>query len=134
MATESEDVDVVKRVELDRTVISLRSDNIMHIYMKEGVTLELKDAEAIVETIKEMGNGITFLNLVETGEDADVDREVRAYSASKEANVYTKADAVLVRSFAQRMIGNFYISFNKPIKPTKIFTSKKDAIKWLKQF
>ena len=41
------------------------------------------------------------------------------------------AQAVLVNSLATRIAGNFYIRFNKPTKPTKIFTNAEDAKSWL---
>jgi len=33
-----------------------------------------------------------------------------------------------------KIIVNFFLSISKPNVPTKLFTNKEDAIKWLQQF
>lgn len=46
------------------------------------------------------------------------------------------AEAILVSALHQRLIGTFFLklSHQKNKHPVKMFTSEKEAIKWLKQF
>ena len=44
------------------------------------------------------------------------------------------ASVFVVKNVAQKLMGNAYITFNKPITPTKIFTNEDEAVKWLKTF
>ncbi len=59
-------------------------------------------------------------------------KEVREFYASREMGDHISAMAVLVESFATKLIGNFFIRVNKPHFPTKLFTDEKEAIAWLK--
>lgn len=43
------------------------------------------------------------------------------------------AMAIVVDESSPRLISNFYIKVNKPVKPTKMFTSREEAIAWLKE-
>ena len=44
------------------------------------------------------------------------------------------AEAFLLTSLAQKILINFYIRFDKPLVPSKVFTNKEKAIEWLRQF
>jgi hypothetical protein len=44
------------------------------------------------------------------------------------------ADAFVIDSLAQRILGNFYLKFNKPQFPTRFFNSKEEALIWLEAF
>jgi len=46
-------------------------------------------------------------------------------------NLYTKATAFLISSTSMMLLGNFYLNFHHPTRPTKIFTSEEKAVAWL---
>ena len=67
--------------------------------------------------------------------DVYIKKEVlREYANS---DLRTTASALLAKSFASKLVGNLFLSltgrFNEKIKnrPTKVFTDKEAAIKWL---
>lgn len=124
----------MKTVELKTATVKLRDDGIMHIHIKEGNEMQLVDAVQVVETMGKLGNRQKFPVLIDCGEFATVDKEVRVFSASKEANIYTLADAVAYHSLAHKLLINFYVNHNKPDVPTKVFPNNEDAIVWLKTF
>ncbi|PBQ31289.1 hypothetical protein CNR22_05760 [Sphingobacteriaceae bacterium] len=88
-------------------------------------TKELNDAIGILSKGKEI------LVLMMAEELTQVNEEAMAFSASEEGQRYTIADAMVVKSITQRVMANLYLSLNKPQKPSKIFNSEKDAVKWL---
>lgn len=53
---------------------------------------------------------------------------------AKKGNELVTANAILVKSPVEKMMANVYISFNKPTKPTRLFTDKKKALVWLSRF
>lgn len=59
--------------------------------------------------------------------------EARNYLAN-EGNELVLASAILINSPITKMIGNFFIAVNKPKNPTRLFTNKEEALKWLEQF
>lgn len=62
--------------------------------------------------------------------------EARKMISSKEYLNETKAvaKAIMVQSLPQRIICNFYLRFNKPHLPTRLFTDKESALEWLRKF
>jgi len=63
-----------------------------------------------------------------------ITREARGYYAGEECSQVVSATAILTRNTISKVIANFYLGLNKPKNPTKLFTSKENAIKWLKGF
>jgi hypothetical protein len=130
----SDPIKIIASRDIGSCVLSLRSDDLMHIAMKEHVVLNLKDAEEMVRVFGEMGDGKKFLLLFTAGSDTTVTTESRYYASTPEANRFTIASAFVVKSIAQKLLGNAYVTFNKPITPTRIFTNEQDAIDWLYTF
>ncbi len=124
----------METIELKTATVHLRQDGIMHIHIKEGNEMQLTDAIQVVEALGKLGNKQKFPVLIDCGEFATVDKEVRIFSASKEANIYTSADAVAYHSLAHKLLIDFYVNHNKPAVPTKVFADNESAIEWLKTF
>jgi hypothetical protein len=55
--------------------------------------------------------------------------ERRQYQETE--NVWLSELALIVDSPMKRMLGNFFLGVNKVDVPTKLFSSKEDAEKWL---
>jgi len=124
----------MKTIELKTATVNLRNDGIMHIHIKEGKEMQLEDAIEVVKTMGKIGNRQKFPVLIDCGEFAAIDNEVRIFSVSKEANIYTSADAVAYHSVAHKLLVDFYVNHNKPTIPTKVFSDNESAIVWLKTF
>lgn len=124
----------MKTTDLKKSIVSLTDEGIMHVHIKAGNEIELDDAVLIVETIGKLGGEKKYPVFIDCEEFASVDKEARVFSASPESNIYTLADAIAYDSLAHKLIGNFYIKYNKPSVPTKIFPTKKEAMEWLKTF
>jgi hypothetical protein len=60
--------------------------------------------------------------------------QARKYIALPNSNPYAKAEAYVINDMAQKIVGNFFLKFDKPARPTKIFSKETDAVKWLEQF
>lgn len=45
-----------------------------------------------------------------------------------------KAEAIVVKSFAQKLASNFYIFFQDHIYPMRFFNKRQEAEKWLRKF
>jgi hypothetical protein len=124
----------MKTISLKKSVIHLRKDGILNIHIKERADMQLNDAIQVVEAMGKIGNGKKFPVLIDAGDYTNIDKEVRIFSASEEGNIYTLADAVAYKSFAQKLIADFYVRHNKPCVPTKIFSDTSKAVDWLKTF
>ena len=134
MVISSKIIDIITSVQLPASTISLRSDGIMRIELHPEDEFTVNDTLEIIETVKRIGGGKKFPNLITTKGYINIDKNARALSASEDGNLYTIVDAIVTNSSALKLIADFYISFNKPVKPTRIFSSEEKAVEWLKMF
>lgn len=125
--------DVFGKYELKRTIFDFRPDGIVHVRFRDWETITLDDYFEGIELMQSLGKTDKYLFLYESGENSLVSDDLRRAAASSENNQYTIADAYVVRSLAQKIIGNFYVRFNKPVRPTRMFNTLEDAIAWLKE-
>lgn len=128
------EVTIIKSVTNFGSTVSLRSDGILQIDMKANNTLQLVDAKQMVTAFAEVGEGKKYPLLFIAGDFALASPDARKYASGVEANQYTLASVFVVKNSIQKMMGNAYITFNKPITPTKIMTSQESAVAWLKTF
>lgn len=61
--------------------------------------------------------------------------EARSYAGKNNPYKHLKlAEALLINSFPQRLMANFFMKFNKHHHPSKVFTREEAAVKWLLEF
>lgn len=119
--------------EFETMTLTLYSNNIMHVLVKKDSLVSLQDAKEVIEWVGSIGGEKKYVNLMEAQPNSEVDADARAYIASENQNKYTIADGMVVESLAHRLLSNFYMKFNKPVKPTRVFTNREKAIQWLLQ-
>jgi hypothetical protein len=124
----------LKSKDLKHSKVHLREDGIVQIEFDESIEMDLKESVEIVETIAEFTGGKKAPVLNIAGKSTSATSAAREYSASPAGLKYTIADAYVVTNLAQKLLGSFYISFNKPAVPTRIFDDVDTAVKWLKTF
>ena len=129
-----ETITILKKKELTNAEVMLRSDDIVHFYIKTNVTLSGTDAREMVNATGEIGGNKKYLILITSGKYGMADEDARVYAASPDGNKYTIAGAIVVKSLAQKILGNAYIKLNKPTTPTSLFNDEEKAIEWLKTF
>lgn len=110
-------------------------DNVLFMRGKKGADINLHEAIKGVEARKKLQQGEKMLVLIDTSKVFQSSKEARDYGAKKEVTDMSLAMAILAgNSLASIMIGNFFIKFNNPAIPTKLFKSETDALEWLKSF
>ena len=124
----------MKKMELDKAIVELTNDGVMCIHIKPDSDVELRDAVLIVEAMGKLGNQKKYPVLIDAGEFSSVDKETRIFAASIESNNYTMADAIAYCNLAQQLMAQFYLKYNKPTVPTKVFADRDEAMTWLKTF
>ncbi|MFT4554210.1 MAG: hypothetical protein ACI9S8_002857 [Chlamydiales bacterium] len=113
----------------------LRKDGIIEVIHFKGVDMSLQDAIEGVDIIKEhyLVDGkkrplFTDYTLIKSQS-----RECRVFFASDGNAKNFSSVAILTGSSFGNIIANFYMGFNKPVIPTRLFSSKEKAIAWLKE-
>ncbi|MCA6435584.1 MAG: hypothetical protein IM600_10915 [Bacteroidetes bacterium] len=115
------------------------------VYLCEGdmVVIQTKNNSTIdVMDIKEMLSLIDLFNLESkskllsiAGAFSELTSEAQKFMRTEEANVNRHiAEAIVVNSLAQRIIGNMYLKIASQNRPSKLFTVATKAIEWLKAY
>jgi hypothetical protein len=106
---------------------------ILRMKILEDASIEVENAIQNYEAASSLTNGEKHLLLVDAQANVYISKETRIYSAQTKPNS-PLAMALIVNSTANRLIGNFYINFNKPKVPTKLFPNEEKALRWLEEF
>jgi hypothetical protein len=112
--------------------VELTGDGIVEATLRAGREIGRSDAVAVIDAIAGLGRGSPVPVLVDLSElSAAVNRAARQYFAGPETAAVESAAALLIRSPVSRVVGNFFLGLNRPQVPTRLFTSKTDALAWL---
>jgi hypothetical protein len=124
-------LEVEIEADFEKIKMILYTNGIMNVIFKEHTFVELKDVEEVVSWVDSLGRDRKYVNLMEAGSNSHIDAEVRAFSASKNQNKHTIADGIVMTGLGHKLLSNFYLRVNKPVKPTKFFVNREKAIQWL---
>ena len=71
--------------------------------------------------------------MVDISHIKSIDKAAREFFSKKEILGQTKAMALIANSTMHKIIGNIFITFEKPSIPCMIFSKKSDALVWLQE-
>ena len=108
-------------------------DDLLIGYYKKDKKIDLAAAKQIVEDRLEFTGGLPVLILAINLGVRNMTKEARDYLATEGVKSVI-AGAIITGSPVGSFIGNWYLSISKPLIPSRIFTRKEAAIKWLLQF
>lgn len=118
---------------LDDNIHIKLEDNIIYVvFLKEFYEFEAVDV-AIKKKLEIIGDG-TYPMFSDFRKVKSGTREARQRFSDKDAGTGVKAVAIFINSKIQKIIYNFFNSIYKAPAPTRIFTDKEKALKWLEQF
>ena len=125
----------MKRATTNTSEISFDpKEGFLRVTSIKGKVLDLKEAQNDFEVASKLLDYKKVPVLANSSQALEHTKEARAFYASKEIGEKITAMAVLVDSTAMKLIANLFISFYKPLFPTKLFTSERSAVQWIKQF
>lgn len=112
--------------------IYLRDDGMLLVHLKEDYAdISLTTMRLLIEAIGKIGNGKKMKVIIDIHSFNTISDEAKKYSATQESQIYTRANAIVIHSLATRLGANFFIRFNKPITPTRVFNTIDEAANWL---
>ena len=111
---------------------TLLLDQIIKMEIDEDEIIEVEDMRAMHEVNLTLSKQKPFGVLLNVRKHFVVTKEARELLASPEFFTHHIASAFIVRSLAAKLTGNFFIRFNQPKNPTKLFSAEAQALEWLK--
>ncbi len=124
----------INTIDLKHSVIFLRGDGIIELRANDHHIYQIDDVKENVKAFGELTGNKKAPVLIIGGSFSSLDDQTREFMATEESLKYSKAEAFLITSLAQKILINFYIKFNKPLVPTRVFTDKEEAIEWLTRY
>jgi hypothetical protein len=128
------DSSIVKKIDLSHSIIIERADGIVEIDCADNHEYTVEEIKQNLEQIKFFAGSkrVAVLNVAKPF--TTTTREVRDFVASAPHLEFIKAEAFVIHTIGQSILGNFFLKINKPIVPAMFFKNKADAERWLLKF
>ena len=117
----------------DKIIFVLDDDNILHTDCVPNTQMTLEDGRESTRISAEMVNFTPLPLLCDLTNVVKITQECRKHFAGPDHAATFSKCALIVTSPVSRIIGNFFLGLNKPLKPTRLFTSKEEGLQWLKE-
>lgn len=114
--------------------MSLGEDGIIRKIFLDNAQETLNDALESEEITKKLSGGKKRPMFVDFTALRSMDSDARSYYTGERAGALISACGGVTKSKIGKVISNFFIGFNRPPSPVKLFTSEDEAIEWLKKF
>lgn len=91
----------------------------------------LEHAQANTKTVRQLSGDQVYPILVDIRKIRSISKEARDHFAMRDRKPGVLAIAMLVSSPLSRIIGNFFLGLNHPVVPTRMFTDRDQAERWI---
>ena len=130
----STEIKILQTENFNTLSVEIRSDGLARVNVKANEEIDVKNVMEVVSVLEKFWDGKKYPLLIVVGEYTLPTPEARTYIATPESDPFACAEAYVIQSFSQKLVGNVYLSFNKPARPTRLFNDEEKAIEWLKTF
>lgn len=114
------------------TLIEVEHDIVMVHYKDVDEEIDVEEAKKHTEAIYELRAGKPchlIINFLEV--EVPFTNAARDYFAHNERHSAIRiSQAIVIDGLAQKIVANFYKTFNKPNCPVELFQNEADALKW----
>lgn len=124
----------ISEIDLSEVNIQLKSNGIVYVFFKDNCVLDVKLQLIMVDEYNKITNHKLTPSIFFAGDNVSITKEARENAVSLEDKSPLSATAIVITNLAYKLIAEFYMKFNKPKRPYKIFKNEKDAVEWLLQF
>ena len=120
-------------IETPSAFVSLIEEHVLVVSAKDGVIIDVPQMWENFNATIELNPAGDYPVIFETLGYVSITTEARELAASKEMAKESCGMAIMMDNIAMRIFANFYMKVNKPLRPTKLFTDKKEAILFCKE-
>lgn len=93
--------------------------------------IDLEQARENTKKVRELSGDQVYPILVDIRKIRSISKEARDHFAMRDRKPGVIAIAMLVSSPLSRIIGNFFLGLNHPVVPTRMFTDRDQAERWI---
>jgi hypothetical protein len=107
---------------------------VIYLLFKEDADLDVDQVRELIAAAEKLSGKKPYLILSDARVNLLITPEARKVSAEKTEAPYVIANAVLVNNLGLSLTANFFMKFNKPNFPVKVFYDEGKAMEWLLKF
>lgn len=120
-------------ISTDHYISWLENGIVRLVYLPDSIiTLEI--AKQMVKQRLEVMGGIIRPVFVDMRGMMSINAEARKYLAGREAIKYVSAGAIYLDNYLHYLTGTVFLKIDRPSIPSKLFTDKEKALRWLEPF
>ena len=127
-----DDVYTIKELDFPDVNIQRKSNGIVYVTFKDNCNLDIPLQMQLLDYYYDITDGKLMHFMFFAAENVSITKEARDNAIKTEDQSTLGATAVVVDTLAYKLIANFYLKFNKPKRPYKVFSKEEEAVKWLK--
>lgn len=120
-------------IDTGKALVNRDEKGTVFIRIKDGMELELEDIESINSAKDQLAGDELYTVIFSVGQYCAISPEARAFSASAAVYRNAIAKAIIAPDLPGKLISNFFIKFNRPPAPTRLFNTEQEALLWLEQ-
>lgn len=109
-------------------------DGFIHHQYKPGLILTIDIARQMVNHRLKLTDGITRPVFVDVRNLVAIKADARKYLAGSEAVKYVSAGGIYLDNYLHYLVGNVFLKIDRPLIPSRLFTDKDQAIRWLEAY
>ena len=122
----------INEIDLPEVNIQRKSNDIIYVLFKDNCTLDIDLQMRLLEQYNKIAENKLMPFIFMAAENVSITKEARDNAVKIEDISMIGYSAVIVTSLPYKLIANFYLRFNKPKRPFKVFSNEEEAVKWLK--
>jgi len=123
---------MANRFENDKYLIDYFPEEHIVEFLMKNKEIEKEDVIAMHNAVLAMTGTEPYATLFMAMDFFSISSEARAEGAKEHYSDFVIVQAFVVKNLAQRLIGNFIMKFNAPVRETRLFSNPDDARVWLK--
>jgi len=120
---------ILKEINIPEALIQLRSDGIIHVHYKKNTTVDVETQRVMRDIFRQMAPGKKLPYIFSASSGVTITKEARENSNVPDSPI--GAYAIIANNLAYRLVANFYLKVNKPVIPSKLFSTIEDALEWI---
>lgn len=125
-------IHTIKELDYPDVNLQRKSNDIVYVTFKDNCILDIALQMHLLNYYKNITDDKLMHFIFFAAENVSITKEARDNAVIIEDKSMIGATAVVVNTLPYKLIANFYLKFNKPKRPYKVFGKEEEAIKWLK--
>lgn len=126
-------VEQINQTSTKCATLSLIEKDIILIKLHEGAEIDVEDSKEMLKASWQLTNNNKYYVIIDARVSMTATKEAREWGSTDEPHKLMLAQAFVVNSTANKLVGNFIIQFHKPKAKTKLFSDVENALNWIKE-